>query len=144
MSTYSALGPVAVAVFGALNVAGLTAMATGGVYDHIPQATSFPCVRFSVASDLSFSGLGTKPGSGQLSEIDLRVHVYSTYEGMKESHAILAKVAELLKDPLTVTGYGSWAVFFDRAVPIDSGDVIAAVRVSELVGFFRLYVEQQA
>lgn len=143
MTSYSALGPVAIGVYSALNVAGLTTLATGGVYDHIPQATTFPCVRFSVESDpQQSSGFGAKPGSGQLSEIDLRVHVYDTYQGAKLRHQILDKVAELLKDPPTVSLHSSWAVFFDRTAEIEHGDVIAGQRVSESVGFFRLYVEQ--
>lgn len=141
--SYSALGPVSVAVFAALNVAGLTDIATGGVYDCVPQATTFPCVRFTVESGpLEFSGLGTKPGSGQLSEIDLRVHVYDTYEGAKYRHQILDKVAELLRDAPTVSLHSSWSIFFERTAEIENGDVIGGVRVSESVGFFRLYVEQ--
>lgn len=142
--SYSALAAVATAIAAALDVPTVLALAPGGVYSHIPQTTTFPCLRFGVAADAQrYSGLGTAPGAGQLSEIDLRVHLYSAYEGVTELHALLELVVQQLRLPLTVVGHGSWASFYDRATPIDGGDVIGGERVSELVAFFRLYVEQQ-
>ena len=75
MTSYSALSPVSAAVYAALNVAGLTALAPGGVSDDIGQNTTFPCVLYEV-HETAKGGFGTKPGQGQLPEIDLCVHVF--------------------------------------------------------------------
>ncbi len=139
MTSYSALSPVSAGIFAALNVAGLTALAPGGVGDDIGQNTGYPYVLYEV-SERAMGGLGTKPGHGQLPEIDLRVHVFSRYEGLKEAQAVMDKVMQLLADPPAVTGYSSWAIFHDETINL--GDqVIAGVKTKEVVGLFRLYVE---
>ncbi len=139
MTSYSALSSVSAGIFAALNVAGLTALAPGGVGDDIGQNTGYPYVLYEV-SERAMGGLGTKPGVGQLPEIDLRVHVFSQYEGMKEAQAVMDKVMQLLADPPSVTGYSSWAIFHDETINL--GDqIVNGVKVRELVGLFRLYVE---
>ncbi len=139
MTSYSALSPVSAGIYAALNVAGLTALATGGVGDDIAQGTGYPFVLFDV-SETAQGGFGTKPGLGQLPEIGLRVHVFSKYEGMKEAQAVMDKVMQLLADPPAVTGYSSWAIFHDETINL--GDqIIAGVKVKELCALFRLYVE---
>lgn len=142
MSAYGALGPVSVAVYGALNVAALTALAPGGVYDTTaPQETAFPYVLFEVLDGEQFGGFGTKAGDGQLPEIEIRVHAFSAYGGMKEAQSIIAKAIELLVNPPAVTGYRSHAIFHDRTVPLPD-QIVAGTVVQELVAMFRLYVEQ--
>ena len=52
------------------------------------------------------------------------------------------KVIELLADPPSVTGYSSWAIFHDETQNL--GDqIVAGLKVKELVAMFRLYVELQ-
>jgi len=146
--SYSALSPVSAAIYTALNVAALTDLLVapdgrnGGVSDVIPQGTPYPMVLFEVSDAAQVGGFGTKPGSGQLPEMDVRVHVFSQQTNLSEAQGILAKAIELLTDPPpAVTGYSSWAIFHDST--IDLGDqVIANITVHEIVATFRLYVEQ--
>jgi len=139
--SYSALSPVSAAIFTALNVAALTALAPGGVGDAVAQVTTFPYVLYEV-SERVMGGLGSKPGTGKRSlEVDLRLHVFSTHIGFSEAQAVMAKCIELLKDPPAVAGYGSWAIFHDETIPL-AGETVAGVRVNELVANMRLYVSE--
>lgn len=136
---FLALGPVSVAVFGLLNVAALTSLAPGGVTDDPQQGITFPFVWYEV-SEREQRGFGTRG----LPEVELRVHVFSTYEGMKEAQTITAKVIELLRDQaLTVTGYTHCGhVFYDETVLLPNEE-LNGVKVREIVSMFRIYVEEQ-
>lgn len=140
MTSYSTLAPVAAGVFVVLNVAALTALAPGGVGDDVAQGTGYPFVLVEVHETPQFA-LGTKPGtSGAVYEVDLRAHVFTQSEGFSEAAAVMGKVIELLTaTPPAVTGYASWAIFHDDT--INAGDqLVAGVKVKELVALFRLYV----
>jgi len=141
MTSYSALSPVAVGLYTVLNVAALTDLATGGVGDDIAQGTGYPFVLVEV-NEHATGGFGTKPGLKTLPEIDLRVHVFSTYQGWSEAQGVMGKVLELLADPPAVTGYSSWAIFHDDTIALADQEV-AGVKIKELVALFRLYVELQ-
>jgi hypothetical protein len=132
-----ALDPVSVAVYTALNVASLQALATGGIFDDIPQEVSFPCVLYVVHEEEN-RGLGT----GGLPKVDLNVHAYGL--DLVGLQAIAKKAIELLKDQLlTVSGYNHCgAVFYDRTLTIPDS-VINGVKVHELVAQFRIFVEEQ-
>lgn len=139
--SFSALSPVSVAIFNALNVAAVTTLAVGGVNNVIPIGTGYPLVLYEVSESKQFGGFGTQPGRGQLPELDVRVHVFSQQADLSEAQTIIAKCIELLATPPAVTSYGSWAIFHDQT--LDLGDqVIANIVVHELVAMFRLYVEQ--
>lgn len=145
MTSYSALSPVSAAVYTALNVAALTALAPGGVGDDLGQRVlasdgSFATFVLFEVNETRQGGFGTKPGLKTLPEIDLRVHVFSVFAGMSDAQAAMGKVIELLADPPTVTGYASWAIFHDETIAL-ADQVVAGVKVKELVGLFRLYVE---
>lgn len=139
MSVYLALSPVSVAVYGLLNVAGLTALATGGVYDDVPQLPTFPFVCYDVI-ETSQHAMG---GGVGVPEISLRVHVYSTYAGMQQAQGIAAKVIELLRDKaITVSGYRqAGRVFYDETIPFPD-EMISGVKCKEIVSMFRIYVEE--
>jgi hypothetical protein len=77
-----ALGPVSVGVFALLNVAALTALAPGGVCDDAAQGTTFPFVFYEV-SERDIRGFGT----GGLPEVELRVHAFTQYGGLKIAQA---------------------------------------------------------
>ena len=141
MTSYSALSPVSAGVYTVLNVAALTALAPGGVGDDIAQGTGYPFVLFEV-HESTVHAFGSKPGLGQLPALDLRVHVFSQFEGYSEAQAVLSQaIALLTANPPTVTGYASWAIFHDETLNL--GDqIVAGVKVKELVGLFRLYVEE--
>ena len=135
---YSALSPVSVAVYTALNVAGLTALlGSTGVTDDVPQVPVYPFVFYEV-QERETRGFGT----GSLPEVDLRVHAFSTVESASEAQGVIAKVIELLKDQaLSVTGYTqAGKVFYDETVTLGN-EAIAGVKVHELVAMFRIYVE---
>ena len=141
MASYSALDPVSVAVHTALNVAGLTVLAPGGVGDDIAQFSGYPAVLYEV-QESNLGGMGTRPGSGKRTlEIDVRVHVFSQYAGFYQAQLVMAKCIELLATAPVVTGYESSAIFHDDTIPLAS-EMVAGVRVNELVGIFRLYVSE--
>lgn len=140
MSVSSALGPVSVAVYAALSVAGVTALVGTRIYDDVPQGVSFPFVLYEVQETFS-GGLGTKPGDTRgMWDIDLRVHVFSTYAGFKEAQAILAACVTALVSPVAVTGLTMHAIFHDAAVPLGD-EIINGVKCKELVQLGRIYVE---
>ena len=132
-----ALGPVSIAVYGRLNVAGLTALVSTRIYDGVPQGVAFPFVFYEL-QERDLRGFGT----GGLPEVRLRVHAYSTYEGSSEAEAIIAAAIGLLKDQsLTVTGYAHCGqVFYDETVLL-ADEAINGVACRELVASFRIYVE---
>lgn len=134
---YLALKPVSAAVYGVLNVAGLTALAAV-VGDDIPQGQALPYVWFEVR-EADKRGFGT----GGLPEVELRVHAFSAYQGMTEAQSIIQKVIELLRDQsLTVSGYAHCGqVMYDETVTVPD-EVVNGVRVKELVAFFRIYVQE--
>lgn len=140
-TSYSALSPVSVGIFTALNVAGLTALAPGGVCDDVDQSTAYPFVLYSV-QETRQGGFGTKPGLGTLPEIALRISVFSKFEGFSEAQAVMGKVIELLRDPPPVSGYSSWAIFHDETIPL-ADQAVGGVKVKELVANFRWFVELQ-
>lgn len=133
-----ALDPVSVAVFGKLDVAALQTLATGGIFDDIPQEVLFPCVLYEV-SERDIRGFGT----GGLPEVSLRVHAFGL--DLVGLQAIVAQVITLLKDvALTVSGYSMCGhVFYDDTL-IVSDALINGVKCHELVVNFRIYVEQAA
>lgn len=139
---FTPLSAVATAVYGALNVAALTSLAPGGVHDDVPQDASFPFVLVEVSEEAQHGGFGTRSGQGALPEVRIRAHVYSTYEGRRQQQVIVDKVIELLQTPPAVSGYSAWEIFHDQTIPMED-DLVAGVKVKELMATFRLYVEHQ-
>lgn len=140
MTSYSALSPASVGLYAALNVAAVTSLALGGVGDDIGQGTLFPFVLYEV-HEKPVMHMGSQPGrSGQLPQVDVLVHVFSQYGGLKEAQTVMDAVIGALVSPPAVTGYASWAIFHDETINI--GDqLVAGVKVKELVARFRLFVE---
>lgn len=138
MPSYSALSPVSVAVFTALNVAALTDTATGGVRDDVPQNPTFPFVFYEVQED-DLGGFGSSP---HFAEVELRVHVFSVQETLAQAQTIGAKVVELLRNvSLTISGYThAGKVFYDRTVLLGD-ELLNGIKVHELVVFFRIAAE---
>lgn len=129
-------------MFAALNVAAVTALAPGGAGDDISQNTAYPFVLFEL-HEKPIGGFGTRPGvSGQLPQIDLIVHVFSQYGGMRETQAVMDAVIGALATPPPVVGYSSWAIFHDETIDLGDQDV-GGVKVKELIARFRLFVELQ-
>lgn len=134
---YSSLSAVGTAVYSALNVAGLTALATGGIYDAVPQTAVLPFVWYQVEEE-DIGGLGTKA----LNEVSLEVHSFSAYDGQAQNHAIIKKAIELLRYTTpAVTGYSTWFLVHDDTTAIPD-QVINGVPCRELIARFRVYVEE--
>ena len=144
MSVFLALSPFSAAINTALNVASLLAVAPGGARDSVPQGTAFPCVLFEVSED-DESAFGSRPGSGigSMVRLRLRCYIYAQYEGQKVNQSILSVLKELLKAPLTVTGYNVPAVFYLQAVPVGD-ELVAGVKVKELTADWEFYAEEAA
>ena len=104
----SAIGPVSAAIFARLNVASLKAAVPtgagclGGVTDNPPQTPVWPFLWYEL-SESDLSGLGDGPAT---SELQLRLHVFSQYQGAVEEQRIMREAIRLLKftEP-TVVGY---------------------------------------
>ena len=134
------LSAVAVGVYTALNVAGLTALVSTRIFDTLPRKVTYPCVSYTLDEDEA-RGLGTR----ELAECTLRVSVFSMSETDAEGQAIVAKVKDLLKDAtLTVSGYQmAGAVFWRTTTDLGLTEVFGTV-VHEWVVEFTLFVEATA
>jgi hypothetical protein len=143
MSGALSLAPVSAAIYAALNVPAMQALAPGGVWAVTPQGAQFPSLLFVVSENQQLGGLGTKVGVGMLPEVGIRLHAFSAYAGFQESHAIIEKARELLADPPAVAGYNSWFIAWDDVIPIPD-ELMGGLRVSEVVANGRLYVEAQS
>lgn len=140
--SYLALGPVGEALFAVLQDATLLALLgdTGPVGD-IPEDPTYPFLWYEVQETQQHGGFGTKPGVGQLPELDVRLHAFSDYGGGLKLQGILQRAIQLLADAPAVAGYSSWAIFYDRTVPAQDAE-LNGVKVKEAVAFFRLFVEE--
>lgn len=141
----SPLGPVSAAIVARLKVASLTgaypavgAGCTGGVTDN-PQGGVFPFLWYELsAHDLSGLGQGL-----DVLQLELRLHVFSTWNGMLEAQRIMREAIRLLKyqEP-TVSGY--------RLVPIGRPldeiplpfEELNGVKVRELVTVWDVFAEE--
>jgi len=87
----SALEPGSEAIYGLLNVAAMTSLATGGVFQDVPQDTAFPYVAYELREN------DTAGTFGQIFyQMALDVHVWSQYEGNQQAERIVSKAVELL------------------------------------------------
>lgn len=131
-----ASSPVAEAVYAKLNVSTLTSLAT--VTDDPKQALSFPFVWPEIFGERDLRGFGT----GALPEIELRVHIFSTYEGARQGQTIAAEVVRLLKDQdLVVAGWRqAGQICYDDLIALPD-ELINGVKCREWVARFRIYVE---
>lgn len=146
MTVYAPLQAVSDGLATVLDVASLTTLAPGGIWDELPQDTTYPCVLFE-AEDLPDRAFGSKPGTGpgNLSAIRVTLHVFTqsgvATAGMRTAQIVMATAIQLIQTLPTVTGYHAWAVFHDDTIPIGT-TVVAGLPVQELVAHFRLYVEE--
>jgi hypothetical protein len=137
MANESPLGATAAAVYAALNVASMTAIATGGVYDFVPQGTAFPYIwiRLSSRSD---DYLGGHAGF----QMRLAVHGFSAYEGGKEVREMMEEARQLLRHAIpSITGFTSLLIEHEGTVerPYEEEDDI---RVSHSIATFLVTVEE--
>jgi hypothetical protein len=116
------LSPVSAGLYTALNVVGVTSLASGPFDTDVPQATGFPCVWFVVQEE-NARGFGR----GGLRKISARVHAAATGSAAqgaaKQLQGILGAVVATLEDAtLTISGYtqGGEVVYSDTTDPFPS------------------------
>lgn len=146
-STYTPIDVVAEAIYGLLSSdATLLALAVGGVFTDVPPSPSFPFLWIEVLESQQLGGFGTKPGQGALPEIEIRLHVFSEYQGMGELAKIVRQAMALLyvDNAIVVTGYKVCGTvpFHDGAIPLND-ELLSGIKVKELVSRHRLYIEEQ-
>jgi hypothetical protein len=144
VTSYSPLSPVSAAIYNALNVAALTALAPGGVNDVVPQGSARPYVYFEISTAGQHGGFGTYPGHGDVTELEVTIHGISDQENVSQCQALVAAAIGLLfAAPLTVAGYTVCSALPMPDIQIlNLGDqVIANVVVHEEVAIVRLIVE---
>ncbi len=137
---YSALGPVAEAVFAPLVTdATLAAALSGGIHGTLPDDVTYPCQWVEVFDERDARGFGT----GGFPEIEVRLHTFSTYGSMSEAQEANRLAVGLLKDAtLTITGYTqAGRMTYRGTVPINDEE-INGVRVHELVSTFTVWAEE--
>lgn len=91
MAQRSASEAVLTAIYGALNVPSMTALATGGVHNGIPAQGTFPYVRLGDVTETREDCMG-QPGKDVL----VRVHVFDQGKSDLTIARILSKAWELL------------------------------------------------
>lgn len=139
---FSALSPVADAVFGLLQDAALLAVLTGGWHNDLPQAPTYPCGWIEVR-ERDVRGFGT----GGLPEVALRTHIFArrggTRAGIAEAQEANRLTIGVLRDQaVTVTGYTQCGqIFYDETILL-SDEEVNGVKVHEVVSMFRVYVEE--
>ena len=143
----SPLEAVTAAVFTVLNVSTLTSLATGGVWNTVPQGTVAPYVFFSVNKDRDIGGFGTYPGHGDVSEIDLRIHALGQQGNTDQSQAMVAAAVGLMfNGTISVSGYNVPSNMPLSEVPIIrlEDQIWAGVTVYEIVALLRLVADNQS
>lgn len=102
MPQMSAVVPVLTAVYTALNVAGMTALATGGVHNGLPKTVTFPFVRIGDVTQERNDYHGGQAGKDVL----VRIHVFDNTTSDLRVGNIVSKALELLHyATLTVSGH---------------------------------------
>lgn len=138
--SYSALCPVAEAVFATLVAdATLAAALPGGVHGTIPQGVTYPFLWIEVLTEGDLRGFGT----GEVPEVGFRTHVYSQYGSMSEAQEGNRLAKGLLKDAtLTIAGYAQAGKATFRPPSVVLGDeAINGVRVHEIVSEYVVWCE---
>lgn len=152
MTAYvSPLTAVGDAVYGTLLAdSTLAGLLPGGVQTDVPENPTYPFLWIELLEDTQFGGFGPWPGTaGTMPGLELRLHVYqSQYGTSRDAQIALARAIEVIAavdgsgvPTLTVSGYSVWLVAYEQAVPLPDQE-LNGVKVQELVGRFRLIVEE--
>jgi hypothetical protein len=123
----SALLPLQTGVLALLAAdATVTALATGGVHDHVPEGTRYPYIVMGGKSEDPIAMLSRRDGVRGTITLD----IWSDYRGDREALLILAAVRAALDDKvITMTPYGSGRLRFEFATTLrDEGLRHAPVR----------------
>lgn len=149
MTYATPLQPLSEAIYGVLQDSTLLALLSsdpaGGVQTDIPENPVFPLLWFELLETRQFGGFGTKPGTKSLPEIEIRLHLYSTFAGQAEAHAILSQAITVISasNALVVSGYKvcSTEPFHDSTLGFRD-ELLNNIKVHEFVSSHRLYLEE--
>lgn len=137
MAQQSAAEAVLTAVYTALNVAGMTAIATGGVHNGLPPSVSYPFVRIGDVTETREDCMG-QPGKDVL----VRVHAFDNGRTDLKIARVLSKAVELLHYvALTVSGHTLVCSQFQQSFPAGTEN-INGVEVRHHVAEFLITVRQ--
>jgi hypothetical protein len=137
MAQQSAIAAVLTAVYSALNVAGMTALAAGGVHNGLPQTITYPFVRVGDATETREDCMG-QPGK----DVRVLVHVFDNKRTDLTIATIVSKAVELLHyTAITVAGHVLVASQYQQAYPAGNEN-INGVEVRHHVAEFLITVRQ--
>ena len=138
MPHMSALPAIWAAIYTALNVSAITSTLGCGVYDHVPQAPTFPYLRMQSPTETRQDTFG-KAGK----DCTVQVHFFTsseTYEGAGRAQALLSAVIGLLHYvPFAVTGFDHLACQYENGFDAGDDDVNGQV-IKHYVATFRVQV----
>jgi hypothetical protein len=120
----SSLSPVAVDVYGLLT--GSPAVASGRVWDAVPEQPAYPFVLVEVFEQ----PLDTHGSSAGVFLAELVIHVYSLARGMAEAQGLMATVISRLR--------GSGRYWHDETIA-SSEELVRGDVARELIGRFRAF-----
>lgn len=142
MAHQSAVNATIAAIYAALNVPAFLALATGGVYDGVPQRVTLPYARIVVTTELRLDCM-QKPGK----DLSVQVHVFGSglYEGTKQVGDIVSKAIELLHyQPLVVANHNLIGCQYEQTVDVGVEEESGLGLVWHMVPTFRVQLEQAA
>lgn len=111
----SVAAPIQAAAYERMSVdEALLTLASGGVYDEVPEIVVYPYVVLGEAIEMpdnSHSNFGAKT--------DVAFHIWSDYRGYLEANTIAGRLVELFDHvPLTIVGHRVVAVRFKQNTPM--------------------------
>ena len=135
----SSLEPVSEAVYGLLNVSAMQALATGGIYEDVPQDTSYPFVWYTVREndvDGTFAQV--------FFDCRVTVHAFSQYEGNQENQTIINKAVDLLRNQTpSVTNFTALQLIHNSSTGLPDED-INGIKTKHMMCEFQLTVSEDA
>jgi hypothetical protein len=145
----TALVPVSLGIYTALNVAALLSLVSVVGNGVVPQGATRPYLYFELSNSTQHGGFGTYPGHGDIAELEVRLHSITDQPNVSQGQAIVAAALALLFPPapaLVVAGYTVCSAQPMSDIQIlNLGDqTIANVVVHEEVAIVRVIVENQS
>lgn len=129
----TALAAVQTAVYGVLSAdATLTTRAPGGVYDYVPDGTTWPYVRMGAARE--------EPEDAGLQgrRVTFLVHVWSQYRGLAEVYSIADRIIALLRYvALSISGWTLDGVIHTGTM-VDEPELIDGVQIQHIIVEFEV------
>lgn len=137
----SALQPVSEAVFTMLQAdPDLVSLASGGIYDVVPESPNYPFVWYEVGRPIDARGFGTC----SLPQMEVRTHTYTVGGQMLEGFVINGRIVTALADQLVPVDPTVWkpaGLVLSEAEVVLPDEELRGLPVHEIVAIFRLYVE---